>query len=93
MLVGLLSQGAVKEGEWSMPRHVRVVLPCLPHHIIQRGHNRKVVCVHDDDYAYYLENLQAWKAHYGVKVYAFCLMTNHVHLLLNGEKMGTDLFF
>ncbi len=72
-----------------MPRHARVVLPQMPHHIIQRGHNRQVVFAHDDDYAYYLETLRAWKAHYGVKVYAFCLMTNHLHLLLEpGPEVG-----
>src|SRR5881296_2637448 len=72
-----------------MPRQARLVLPHYPHHIIQRGHNRQVVFARDDDYAYYLDTLQAWKTHYGVKVYAFCLMTNHVHLLLEpGEAPG-----
>jgi len=72
-----------------MPRQARLVLPHAPHHIIQRGHNRQVVFARDDDYAYYLDTLQAWKTHYGVKVYAFCLMTNHVHLLLEpGEAPG-----
>ena len=72
-----------------MPRHARLVLPQSPHHIIQRGHNRQVVFAQDDDYAYYLETLQVWKAHYGVQVYAFCLMTNHVHLLLEpGVEAG-----
>jgi putative transposase len=47
-----------------------------------------VVFAQDDDYAYYLETLQTWKAHYGVKVYAFCLMSNHVHLLL---EPGTEV--
>ncbi len=72
-----------------MPRHARVVLPQMPHHIIQRGHNRQVVFAHDDDYAYYLETLQVWTAHDGVKVSAFCLMTNNVHLLLApGPEVG-----
>ncbi|WP_089936280.1 transposase [Candidatus Entotheonella palauensis] len=66
-----------------MPRHARLVLPHYPHHIIQRGHNRQVVFAHDEDYAYYLDTLKVWKTHYGVKVFAFCLMTNHVHLLLD----------
>jgi putative transposase len=66
-----------------MPRHARLVLPHYSHHIIQRDQNRQVVFAHNDDYAYYLDTLKEWKTHYGVKVYAFCLMTNHVHLLLD----------
>ncbi len=69
-----------------MPRQARLVLPHSPHHIIQRGHNRQVVFACDDDYAYYLDTLQTWKTYYGVKVYAFCLMTNHVHLLLEPHE-------
>ncbi len=73
-----------------MPRHARLVVPHYPHHIIQRGHNRQVVFAQDADYLYYLDTLQAWKTYYGVQVYAFCLMTNHVHLLVQpGGTPGT----
>jgi putative transposase len=50
---------------------------------MQRGHNRQDVFAAPADYAYYLDTLQTWKTRLGVKVYAFCLMTNHVHLLLD----------
>jgi putative transposase len=60
----------------------RVVLPHYPHHIVQRGHNRQVIFAAPEDYERYLETLREFKAEYGVAVYAFCLMTNHVHLLL-----------
>ena len=66
-----------------MPRRGRVVLPNYPHHIIQRGHNRHVVFAGDEDYQYYLSNLQEWKASLECKVYAYCLMTNHVHLVID----------
>lgn len=65
-----------------MPRTGRVLLPNYPHHIVQRGHNRHAVFAEDADYEYYLETLGTWKAEYGILVYAYCLMTNHVHLLL-----------
>jgi putative transposase len=43
--------------------------------------------VADDDYRYYLENLKELKETFGIKLYAWCLMTNHVHLVLEpGEK-------
>lgn len=65
-----------------MPRIARIVLPGHPHHIVQRGHNRQTVFAHEDDFARYLDDLQELKDVFDVKVFAFCLMTNHVHLLL-----------
>ena len=59
------------------------MVPNTPHHIVQRGHNKQVVFVSDDDYQYYLENLFEWKAQLNCKVYAWCLMTNHIHLVIN----------
>jgi putative transposase len=65
-----------------VPRVGRVVLPNYPHHIVQRGHNRQAVFAEAADFAYYLATLAEFKDVYGVKVYGFCLMTNHVHLIL-----------
>lgn len=65
-----------------MPRGGRVLLPHYPHHIVQRGHNRQVVFAQDTDFQRYLADLRELKDAFGVKVYAYCLMTNHVHLLL-----------
>ena len=69
-----------------MPRTGRVVLPGYPHHIVQRGHNRQIVFAEQHDYQYYLDTLRTWKEHYGVKLYAYCLMTNHIHLLLEPSR-------
>jgi REP element-mobilizing transposase RayT len=67
----------------------RIVLPHYPHHIVQRGHNRQVIFDGRQDYQRYLDTLREFKEKYGVAVYAFCLMTNHVHLLLSpGEPTG-----
>ncbi len=68
-----------------MPRIGRTVVPHYPHHIVQRGHNRQVVFAADRDFHYYLDTLAEFKEVYQVKVYAFCLMTNHVHLLLSPQ--------
>ncbi len=65
-----------------MPRMARIVLPHYPHHIVQRGHNRQVVFAQPRDYERYIGALREFKKEYGVALYAFCLMTNHVHLLL-----------
>lgn len=65
-----------------MPRTARVVLPAYPHHVIQRGHNQEACFADSADYERYLATLAEFKEMLGVKVYAWCLMTNHVHLLL-----------
>ena len=69
-----------------MPRMGRIVLPNYPHHIVQRGHNRQVVFAAVEDYQRYVDDLRELKIAFGVKVYAFCLMTNHVHLLLAPDE-------
>lgn len=72
-----------------MPRMGRVILPNHPHHVVQRDHNRQVIFAEPGDHAHYLETLAEFKSEFGVKVYAYCLMTNHVHLLLvPGEEVA-----
>jgi len=65
-----------------MGRQPRVLVPGFPHHVVQRGHDQNAVFVDVSDYEFYLANLIEWKSHYNVGVYAYCLMTNHVHLVL-----------
>jgi putative transposase len=65
-----------------MPRKARIVVPGVAHHVVQRGHNRKVVFAADEDFQFYLDNLAELKGELDVRFYAYCLMTNHVHLLL-----------
>lgn len=74
-----------------MPRNAHIVIPNCPHHVVQRGHNRQPVFVADEDYGYYLENLRDWKRALGCKVYAYCLMTNHVHLLVDPGEDENNL--
>jgi putative transposase len=66
-----------------MPRLNRIILAHAPHHIVQRGHNRQAVFVSDDDYNYYRENLIEFKREFDCRIYAYCLMTNHVHLVID----------
>ncbi len=51
-----------------MPRKARILVPNYPHHIVQRGHNRKVVFLANEDYRFYLDNLKEWKIKPGVQV-------------------------
>ena len=72
-----------------MPRKMRIILPNCPHHIIQRGHNRQIIFAENSDYERYLNNVLELKAKFDIKVFAYCLMTNHVHLLL---QPGDDAY-
>ena len=74
-----------------MPRRARVILKETAHHIVQRGHNRQAVFVEEAYFQYYLATLRAWKRALGVKVYAYCLMTNHVHLVLDPGADATAI--
>ena len=65
-----------------MPRRPRMYLPGVPAHIVQRGNNRDACFFSDVDYQYYLEVLGQGLRRYDVKLHAYCLMTNHVHLLM-----------
>jgi putative transposase len=65
-----------------MPRAARRILPGIPHHVTQRGCRRQPVFFSDADYGLYLSLLRHWCAVAGTRVWAWCLMPNHVHLIL-----------
>jgi putative transposase len=65
-----------------MARLARVVIPGLPHHVTQRGNGGARTFFDDDDYAIYRDLLAASCRAAGVEVWAWCLMPNHVHLIL-----------
>ncbi len=65
-----------------MARLARVVIPGYPHHVTQRGNGRAQTFFGDGDYALYRDLLAAHCGAAGVEVWAWCLMPNHVHLIL-----------
>ena len=71
-----------------MARRPRLELPGLPLHVIQRGNNRLPCFFHDDDYGAYRDMLQLASIQAGVRVHAYVLMTNHVHLLATAATRG-----
>lgn len=65
-----------------MPRLARIVVPGLPHHVIQRGNRQQALFASDQDRRLYLRYLtESCQAH-GVACLAWCLMDNHIHLIL-----------
>ncbi len=65
-----------------MARLARVVAAGVPHHVTQRGNRRQQTFFSDDDYAAYRTLIAESCRAAGVEVWAYCLMPNHVHLIL-----------
>jgi len=68
-----------------MARISRVVLPGIPHHVTQRGNRRQKVFFGETDYRKYLDYISAGCRAAGTACWAYCLMPNHVHLVLVPE--------
>lgn len=65
-----------------MARLARLVVPDIPHHVTQRGNRRQPVFFGGADHKLYLALLRDWCAKAGTRIWAWCLMPNHVHLIL-----------
>lgn len=71
-----------------MGRQLRHIVPDWPVHIVQRGSDR-MVCFRDEpDYLVYLALLRVISASAGCAIHAYCLMSNHVHLLTTPASSG-----
>jgi len=64
-----------------VPRRARVVFEGVVHHITQRGNYRQNVFEDDSDKRKYVEFIREYSEKYGMKIYAYCLMSNHVHFI------------
>jgi len=64
-----------------MARTARIVLPGVPHHITQRGNRKQQVFFDDHDRAVYLALLRENAAEHGIRIVAYCLMPNHLHIV------------
>ncbi|MFQ5900500.1 MAG: transposase [Thermodesulfobacteriota bacterium] len=72
-----------------MPRIARLCAINHPHHITQRGNNRETVFFEDEDKEFYLKTLSRYSKQCGLDIWSYCLMTNHVHILLVPRKEGS----
>ena len=68
-----------------MPRRARIIVPGVAHHVTQRGNNRQQVFYSLDDRSLYLDLLTRHARRYGTQILGYCLMTNHVHLVVVPE--------
>lgn len=65
-----------------MPRKPRQLIDNGCYHLIARGNNRQFVFREEAAFRHFLELLARAKAKYPAKLYHYCLMSNHIHLLL-----------
>ena len=65
-----------------MPRTARFIVPGVTVHVVQRGHDRHDCFFDESDYRAYLGYLSEFAVRFRCAVHAYCLMTNHVHLLV-----------
>ena len=71
-----------------MPRGPRLILEEACYHVISRGNERKVTFKSDADYEKYMKLLLKYKRKYNFKVYGWCLMNNHPHMILDAKLLS-----
>ncbi len=72
-----------------MARIARVMLEDYPFHLTHRGNHRKSVFRSDDDRRAYLQHLGRFSRKFGMRIWAYCLMGNHVHLVAVGRERSS----
>src|SRR5690606_39798965 len=68
-----------------MGRALRIRLPNLTFHVVQRGHNRAPTIRRTQDYLEYLSSVRIGGQRFETRIHAYVLMTNHVHLLMTSN--------
>lgn len=64
-----------------MPRAPRIIIQGYAYHLTMRGNEQQQVFFDDADYRQYLLWLAEYCRKYGMRIWAYCLMPNHVHLV------------
>jgi putative transposase len=71
-----------------MPRGPRLLIPNVCYHIIHRGNQKQKIFLEDVDFETYLQMLLHYKRKYAFKLYAYCLMPNHIHLIIEVKRVN-----
>ena len=69
-----------------MPRLARIAVVNVAHHVTQRGNARQFILANDDERKVYLSLLRKYVELCGLSLLGYCLMSNHVHLLVVPRK-------
>ncbi len=74
-----------------MPRSARVLCPSGIYHVMVRGVNKQKIFEEEADYRRFVRILRRCKENSAYKLFAYCLMNNHVHLLIKTEEKPLDV--
>ena len=77
----------------TMPRKARRVAQSGIYHVMMRGINHQQIFEEDEDYRVFLRILRKCKHISGFKIFAYCLMGNHIHLLIKEDEEKLELIF
>jgi REP-associated tyrosine transposase len=69
-----------------MPRIARIVVPGHPYHVTQRGNYRQAIFRNDEDRSQYLSWVNEYSRKFHLSVWAYCLMDNHVHFIVQPRE-------
>jgi len=69
-----------------MARLPRIAVPGCAYHVTHRGNRREAVFFRDEDRSAYRDLLREYAARYELEIWAYCWMTNHVHLVVVGHR-------
>lgn len=75
-----------------MARRPRVFAPGLLYHVIVRGNQQRKTFRSEGDYEAYLDRLEYYRTRFRLRIYAYCLMPNHVHLLVETSSAPLSKF-
>lgn len=76
-----------------MPRNARKLSPNNIYHIVVKGANRQLMFECKSDYEKYLDYLSYYKEELDFDIYAYCLMSNHIHLLIDTKNCSLESIF
>lgn len=69
-----------------MPRGARIILKNVCYHIVNRGNQEQRIFFEDEDFEKYLQLLKHYKKKYAFKIFSYCPMPNHIHILLEPKQ-------
>ena len=71
-----------------MPRQARLILDNVCYHVITRGNQKQAIFKNDNDRRTYLKFVSKYKERHKFKIYGWCMMNNHVHMVMESDSLS-----
>jgi len=76
-----------------VPRRAREKSSTGIYHVMLRGINKQIIFEDNEDYEKFLQIIKGYREECGYEIYTFCLMSNHIHLLIKEGKEDLGMVF